>query len=300
MKVSINIPTYNQEEYIERAIKSAMNQSFQPVEINILDDSSNDNTFGVAKLFESENINVFKNENNIGRVKTYRKLLYDISTGDWAINLDGDDYFTDNDFISHGMSLLKEHKKAVFYQATATAQSNSHHFTFKHKLLGKKLLSCLDGKFYFKNFFKNECFGHFSTIYNAKLARRVGFYEFDSLQADAESILKLSLQGDVILENRNVGIWSIHDKNESKKYFDEEEINKGKKYINRVAKYSEETIGKEDAENWRKSVLQYDENQRLYHLAHDDFGSFVKQTLKRKQISLMHLKLFAKKILLKI
>ena len=51
MTVSVCIPTYNQEKFIEQAVRSAYNQTFKPVEIVVSDDSSNDNTgFILRKL----------------------------------------------------------------------------------------------------------------------------------------------------------------------------------------------------------------------------------------------------------
>ena len=64
--VSICIPVYNTEKYIERAVLSIINQSFQDFEIIIVNDFSNDNTLNIIKRLQKEDdririINHYKN-----------------------------------------------------------------------------------------------------------------------------------------------------------------------------------------------------------------------------------------------
>ena len=64
--VSICIPVYNTEKYIERAVISIINQSYQDFEIIIINDFSNDNTLNIIKRLQKEDdririINHYKN-----------------------------------------------------------------------------------------------------------------------------------------------------------------------------------------------------------------------------------------------
>ena len=45
--VSVLIPTYNVEKYIEEAIQSIINQKYKNFEIIVVDDCSTDNTFSI-------------------------------------------------------------------------------------------------------------------------------------------------------------------------------------------------------------------------------------------------------------
>jgi len=111
-KVSIMIPTYNQQQYIVRAIESALSQDHENLEIVISDDSSPDDTQAVVRAFIEKSgdsrIKYFRNPNNIGILRNYRKTLYDYVEGDWVINLDGDDFFIDSKFISTAIRLTRE------------------------------------------------------------------------------------------------------------------------------------------------------------------------------------------------
>ena len=52
--VSIVIPVYNGEEYIEEAIESALNQTYKNIEIIVVNDGSIDNTQNIVKTYEDK------------------------------------------------------------------------------------------------------------------------------------------------------------------------------------------------------------------------------------------------------
>jgi glycosyltransferase involved in cell wall biosynthesis len=62
MKISIVIPTYNGEKYIELALKSVLNQTRLPYEIIISDDNSKDGTIAICKKY-SDYIKIYQNPN---------------------------------------------------------------------------------------------------------------------------------------------------------------------------------------------------------------------------------------------
>ena len=51
-KVSIIIPTYNSEKYIEETIESALSQSYKNMEVIISDDNSKDNTMNIISKYK--------------------------------------------------------------------------------------------------------------------------------------------------------------------------------------------------------------------------------------------------------
>ncbi len=295
MKVSIQIPTYNQEKYISKAIKSALMQSYENLEIVILDDGSSDHTFEIATSFASDKIKVFRNNENLGRAGTYRKLLYELTTGDWIANLDGDDYYTNKDFITKGIEKLLTDKSLVFYQAAIIGVSATHEYKFQHRLIKNDMEGALEGKFYFKNFHRNEYFGHLATLYNAKKARQIGFYTHSNLNADAESILKLALHGKVYLDNTIIGDWLIHENNESKK-----SVLKNEETIlsfERLQTYSVPFIGFKDAEKWFSETYNCNFRSYMGELAKLDFFSFLRLAISRGYVNFDLLKLILKKLI---
>ena len=64
--VSIVIPTYNHSIYLNRALKSIINQTYKNWEVIIIDNHSTDNTSEVVANFKSERIKYFKIHNKHG------------------------------------------------------------------------------------------------------------------------------------------------------------------------------------------------------------------------------------------
>ena len=87
--VSILIPAYNSEKWIKAAIQSALAQTWQNKEIIIVDDGSSDNTFQIAKEFESKTVKVISQKNSGACAARNRALS--LSQGDFIQWLDSDD-----------------------------------------------------------------------------------------------------------------------------------------------------------------------------------------------------------------
>jgi glycosyltransferase involved in cell wall biosynthesis len=87
--VSILIPAFNVEEWIEDAIKSAIAQSWRCKEIVIVDDGSTDQTLAIARRFASEKVAVLTQKNQGAAIA--RNRASDFCQGDYVQWLDADD-----------------------------------------------------------------------------------------------------------------------------------------------------------------------------------------------------------------
>ena len=111
-KVSIIIPVYNAEKYLERCMDSLLNQTYKNIEIIAINDGSKDHSLDILKKYQKENKNVkVYTQENIGISKTRnRGIKY--ATGDYIMFVDNDD-FLDNDYIKTYINELKERKYDV-------------------------------------------------------------------------------------------------------------------------------------------------------------------------------------------
>ena len=74
--VSILIPTYNMGEFIEEAIDSAIQQTYQNCEIIIVDNCSTDTTLTILKKYKyNTNIFIYKNDSNVGMIQNWNTCL---------------------------------------------------------------------------------------------------------------------------------------------------------------------------------------------------------------------------------
>lgn len=94
--VSVIIPVYNKEKYIERSIKSVLNQSFTNFEILVIDDGSTDLSAQIIQKLAKEDPRVKHIFKTNGGVSTARNLGIDKARGEYISFLDADDYWLDN------------------------------------------------------------------------------------------------------------------------------------------------------------------------------------------------------------
>ena len=90
--VSIIIPTFNRGYILPRAIKSALSQTYQNIELIIIDDGSTDNTEEIVKDFSDPRIQYIRYSENKGRPAARNKGIKK-SKGDFFAFLDSDDEY---------------------------------------------------------------------------------------------------------------------------------------------------------------------------------------------------------------
>jgi glycosyltransferase involved in cell wall biosynthesis len=107
--VSILIPTYNREKYIERCITSAIQQDYPNLEIIVSDNASTDRTSEIInKFIADKRFKYIRNTNNIGLFDNWYKLLYELANGEFGIILPDDDYLVDKSHITKAINLVKK------------------------------------------------------------------------------------------------------------------------------------------------------------------------------------------------
>lgn len=95
MKISVIISNYNTEKYISKAIQSVLDQTYDNVEIVVVDDCSTDNSIEVIKQYP---VKLIQNTENVGCGMSRRNGILE-ATGDYLMFLDSDDYFGNNEYF---------------------------------------------------------------------------------------------------------------------------------------------------------------------------------------------------------
>lgn len=106
--VSIIIPCYNGQEYIEYAIKSVLHQEYQNFEVFIIDDASTDSSDQIIQAYLSDaRINYVRNSENKGHI-TSRNIVLRKTKGDYITFLDQDDFWSPT-FLSRLVGKSREY-----------------------------------------------------------------------------------------------------------------------------------------------------------------------------------------------
>jgi len=134
MKLSVIIPCYKFEEYIEECVNSVLNQQVDfEYEIIVRDDGSNDNTYNIihSKFSHLKNLKLLDNSVNYG-VSHNPIILNKECKGEYVFYIDGDDYLTDINYFQRAVSFLDNNKQYVVYSSGCKYKQNDKIFPETH------------------------------------------------------------------------------------------------------------------------------------------------------------------------
>jgi len=92
IKVSIIIPAYNVGQYIERSIRSVLNQTLKEIEVIVVNDCSTDNTLEIIKKFKNDKRFKYISMSQNQGLGITRNVGMAIAVGEFIGFVDGDDY----------------------------------------------------------------------------------------------------------------------------------------------------------------------------------------------------------------
>ena len=128
-KISVIVPVYKVEKYLDRCVESIVNQTYKNLEIILVDDGSPDNCPEMCDVWakKDERIQVIHKEN--GGLSSARNAALDISTGEYVCFVDSDDWI-DSDMIEVLVRCVSEKKADVamcgFYMDYSGERESDH------------------------------------------------------------------------------------------------------------------------------------------------------------------------------
>ncbi len=152
-KVSIIVPVYNVEKYLEKCLDSLVNQTFKDIEIIIVNDGSTDNCRKIIDKYYSKYTNIIKviNQENKGLGAARNTGLKSV-TSDYIIFVDSDDYIEPNmvyemynkilqeqaDFVIYGFNVVNEHYNLI----SKTFPNKYEAYDFNTQMIFGNLCAC--------------------------------------------------------------------------------------------------------------------------------------------------------------
>lgn len=121
--ITIVIPCYNDEEYIERCILSCINQTYKNLEIIVVNDGSKDSSPEIInRLANSDDRIIVINKEN-GGLSSARNKALEIFKGDYIYFLDADDYLWPTS-MEYLLSIMLKYKVDIVYSFTNRGNVN--------------------------------------------------------------------------------------------------------------------------------------------------------------------------------
>ena len=110
--ISVIVPVYNVEDYLEECINSILSQTYTNLEILIVDDGSTDNSLAILQQFSQRDsrITIFTKEN--GGLSSARNYAIDRANGKYFTFIDSDDYIEEN-YIEYLMKSLTDNEADI-------------------------------------------------------------------------------------------------------------------------------------------------------------------------------------------
>ena len=108
---TIGLPVYNGEKFIEKRLRTILNQTFLNYEIIISDNCSTDNTEKICKSFSDKRIKYIKQEKNIGPRKNF-KFVLEQASGKYFVWAAVDDLWSEQ-FLEKNINVLEQNKNYV-------------------------------------------------------------------------------------------------------------------------------------------------------------------------------------------
>lgn len=90
MKLSIIIPMYNSELYIEKCVNSVLRQNMEDYEVIVVDDGSSDNSMAILSKIQSLRLHIYSKPN--GGQSSARNLGLNKAKGEYVFFIDSDDF----------------------------------------------------------------------------------------------------------------------------------------------------------------------------------------------------------------
>lgn len=269
-KVSIVIPVYNLETFIEKCLDSLINQTYKDLEIIIIDDGSTDNTISIINKYVEKDNRFFLYKINHHGAASARKIGIRHASGPYITFVDGDD-FLEIDAIEILMNeLIKNDCDIVIAKHNKIFLNNS-----PYKMQSDYPFQVID-QLSFSNFINlKKDYTLWGKIFKIELFEDIIYHEGIPIGEDALVLNQVILKAQVIKAiNKIVYNYVIHHNSISQKFYSK--ISSKLLYIkgslDNVSIYSKEKQ-KEEVLRIFSELLEYskyylkmsDEEKKLYH-----------------------------------
>lgn len=212
MKVSVIIPNYNHEKFLQQRIQSVLDQDYENFELILMDDCSSDNSKDIIKSFETHPkvSHVLLNDVNSGSTFMQWDKGINETSGEWIWIAESDDWCEKN-FLSTLVEGISNNPAAVlaFSQSYLINNDKEVRGISRHRYL----YETVNGSGYLKNTLLKV-----NTVYNASMAifkksaykKITTYYRNFKFIGDWLFWIEIAQQGDVFISGKILNYFRKH------------------------------------------------------------------------------------------
>ena len=170
-KVSIIVPVYNVEEYIDKCIDSLLQQTYKNIEIILVDDGSTDLSGEKCDNYKSQDERILVFHKSNGGLADARNYGINKSSGDFLIFVDSDDWIESNT-VENAISVMNDDQSDMVVYGITIDYENG-----KKKVKAPLKKECIDKKraLIYINSFKGIDVSACNKMFKRKLFNNISF-----------------------------------------------------------------------------------------------------------------------------
>jgi alpha-1,3-rhamnosyltransferase len=204
-KVTVRMSAYNHEQYVEQAILSIVNQTFQDFELLVIDDGSSDRTPEIIERLSKEYGFYYERQENMGVVRTLNKLV-GMAKGEYMTGCASDDFWPLTR-LEEQVAALDENPDAALVHGIPAIVDGAGNITTDRRY---GLEQMLDGEGSFKDMlWRRKKFQTTTIMIRVSVCRELGGYDEAIGVEDVDWMLRVTRSYPVKAINH---VWSYYRK----------------------------------------------------------------------------------------
>lgn len=208
--VTIIMSSFNHEEFVEKAVLSAVNQTYKNIQFIVIDDGSKDNSPAILQKLQDQYNFYLECRTNHGLVKTLNYALKNIATGKYVCVLDSDDYFV-LDKIEKQVAMMELHPECgLCYSPLYYIDAND---TLISDVIDEKNTKT---GYLFEEFFRGDF--HIpdgGVLIPLRVFQEIGYYDEDVVLEDYQLWFKILYKYPACYINKHLTYYRTHSSNVS-------------------------------------------------------------------------------------
>ena len=219
--ISIIIPVYNVEKYLNKCLNSVIEQTYKNIEVILIDDGSTDNSGKICDEYAKNDIRIKIIHQQNGGVSTARNNGLEHATGKYITFVDSDDYIEKEMIETMAKKIMKKNADIVICGVTDRDEENNiinqslnkkenvfNNIEAIKEMLDEKLFNCVCwAKLYKKELFRNIKFNSKIRIAEDMDVLYRVFYKSNKIIQIPERLYNWTSRGDSVTKGNDMSKW---------------------------------------------------------------------------------------------